>query len=334
MHNDLSLAATRMLDSKPTQGTFGIRDARIIAPGDPLRSILFLRVSKLGRGRMPHIGSEVVDRVGADLIADWITDLPGSDLPVARFTEAQKHTRIEARSNVRLLERSGDTISVPLLTRSLASTSTALLLQQRLDKPGSKFSPNARKQIIETAVAHDDITTRDLFERFIPEERRVTRLGRVIRPAALLAMKGDAAEGGRLFVASQSVQCRNCHRVAGKGKSVGPDLDGIGKKYGRRELLDQVLNPSRKIDPKYLTYILETTAGKVHTGLLARKSDKEVVLKDAKNQETVIPADQVEELIAQRRSLMPELLLKDMTAQQVADLLAFLASLKTPPPSR
>ena len=96
------------------------------------------------------------------------------------------------------------------------------------------------------------------------------------------------------------------------------------------ELLDQVLNPSRKIDPKYLTYIVETTAGKVHTGLLARKSDKEVVLRDAKNQETVIPADQVEELVAQRKSLMPELLLKDMTAQQVADLLAFLASLKTP----
>ena len=67
---------------------------------------------------------------------------------------------------------------------------------------------------------------------------------------------------------------------------------------------------------------------------MARKSDKEVVLKDAKNQETVIPADEVEELIAQRKSLMPELLLKDMTAQQVADLLAFLASLKTPPASR
>ena len=143
-------------------------------------------------------------------------------------------------------------------------------------------------------------------------------------------MKGDAAKGAKLFAASQSVQCRNCHRVAGKGKSVGPDLDGIGKKYGRSELLDQVLNPSRKIDPKYLTYIVETTAGKVHTGLLARKSDKEVVLRDAKNQETVIPADQVEELVAQRKSLMPELLLKDMTAQQVADLLAFLASLKTP----
>ena len=70
------------------------------------------------------------------------------------------------------------------------------------------------------------------------------------------------------------------------------------------------------------------------TGILVRKSDKEVVLRDAKNQQIVIPATDVEELIVQRKSMMPELLLKDMTAQQVADLLAFLGSLKTPPPAK
>jgi len=331
MHADLSLAATRMLDAKPTQGTFGIREARIIAPGDPLRSMLYLRVSKLGRGRMPHIGSEVVDRAAADLIRDWISDLAGSETPIARLSEAQKDTRIVAPTRVAELEASGDRLPPRLLARSLASTATALLLQQRLDRPGSKFSAAARKQIIASAVAHDDITTRDLFERFIPEERRVQRLGRVIRPAALLALTGNAETGRKLFTTSQATQCRNCHKVAGAGKSVGPDLDGIGKKYGRNELLDQILNPSRKIDPKYLTYIVETTAGRVFTGLLVSRTDKQVVIRDTKNQQTVIPAEEIEELVAQRKSLMPELLLKDMTAQQVADLLAFLASLKTPP---
>jgi len=329
MHADLSLAATRMLDAKPTQGTFGIRDARIIAPGDPLRSMLYLRVSKLGRGRMPHIGSEVVDRAAADLVRDWISNLSGADTPIAVLSDAQKDTRIVAPSRVAELEAAGDRIPPPLLARSLASTATALLLQQRLDRSGSKFSAAARKQIIASAVAHDDITTRDLFERFIPEERRVQRLGRVIRPAALLALSGNADTGRKLFTTSQATQCRNCHKVAGAGKSVGPDLDGIGKKYGRRELLDQILNPSRKIDPKYLTYIVETTAGRVFTGLLVSRTDKQVVLRNAKNEQTVIPADEVEELVTQRKSLMPELLLKDMTAQQVADLLAFLASLKT-----
>ena len=183
-------------------------------------------------------------------------------------------------------------------------------------------------------MAHNDITTRDLFERFLPEEKRVKRLGRTIQPAALLAMTGNAKTGRNLFEKSQAAQCRNCHKVGNVGKSVGPALDGIGKKYGRSELLDQILNPSRKIEPKYLTHIVETTAGKVLTGILVKKSDKEVVLRDAKNQQIAIPAADVEELIVQRKSMMPELLLKDMTAQQVADLLAFLDSLKLPPPTR
>ena len=70
------------------------------------------------------------------------------------------------------------------------------------------------------------------------------------------------------------------------------------------------------------------------TGILVKKSDREVVLRDAKHQPIAIPAADVEELIVQRKSMMTELLLKDMTAQQVADLLAFLDSLKLPPPTR
>ncbi|MBO12006.1 MAG: hypothetical protein CMJ68_14725 [Planctomycetaceae bacterium] len=328
MHHDLSLPATRMIDAKPSQGTFGIRDARIVAPGDPLRSVLYLRVSKIGRGRMPHIGSEVVDRTGATLVRDWIASLEGADVPVARFTPAQRHTRLESRATVRALESAGEKISQDLLARALRSTSTALHLQHRLDTAGSRFSQQARRQIVTAAVASEDVTTRDLFERFIPEEQRVQRLGRNVKPAALLAIPGDAAAGRALFVKSTSVQCRNCHVVDKIGKAVGPTLDGVGKKYGRAELLDQILNPSRKIDPKYLTYVVETTAGKVFTGLLVKKTDSAIVLRDAKNTQTTIPAGEVEEIITQQKSMMPELLLKDMTAKQVADLLAFLSTLK------
>jgi hypothetical protein len=53
-----------------------------------------------------------------------------------------------------------------------------------------------------------------------------------------------------------------------------------------------------------------------------------VVLKDAQGKITTVPAQRVEALSPQRVSLMPELLLRDMTAREVADLLEFLASLK------
>ncbi|HEV3384509.1 MAG TPA: PQQ-dependent sugar dehydrogenase, partial [Gemmata sp.] len=52
-----SLKETGILDVRPKQGDFGIADARIIAPGDPGRSVLLYRMAKFGRGRMPHLGS-------------------------------------------------------------------------------------------------------------------------------------------------------------------------------------------------------------------------------------------------------------------------------------
>ena len=57
------LKDTGILDVRPRQGDFGIADARLVAPGDPHRSVLLYRMAKFGRGRMPHIGSEVPHRL-------------------------------------------------------------------------------------------------------------------------------------------------------------------------------------------------------------------------------------------------------------------------------
>src|SRR5262249_16040239 len=73
---DLPLNETRSVGIRPTQGTFGIHDAKIVAPGDPFRSVLYFRMAKLGPGHMPHIGSGVVDQQGLDVIHDWILQLP------------------------------------------------------------------------------------------------------------------------------------------------------------------------------------------------------------------------------------------------------------------
>jgi putative heme-binding domain-containing protein len=82
------------------------------------------------------------------------------------------------------------------------------------------------------------------------------------------------------------------------------------------------------MDPQFVPYLVETKDGKVHTGLLAAKTDREVVLKDAENKEIRIPAGKVQALVPQKKSLMPEQLLRDLTPEQAADLLEFLASLK------
>src|SRR5262249_31543170 len=71
----LPLAKTNLLGARPTQGTFNIHHAQVIAPGDPYRSVLFYRMSKLGHGRMPQFGSQLIDDEGLKLIYDWIVSL-------------------------------------------------------------------------------------------------------------------------------------------------------------------------------------------------------------------------------------------------------------------
>jgi hypothetical protein len=74
--------------------------------------------------------------------------------------------------------------------------------------------------------------------------------------------------------------------------------------------------------------VAETSDGRVLAGFLVEKSEKEITLKDAQNHLLHLPADQVESLAAQKRSQMPDLVLRDVTAQDAADLLAYLLTLK------
>ena len=192
----------------------------------------------------------------------------------------------------------------------------------------NKQPESVREVVIELAAKQNDLVIRDLFDSLLPEDKRIKRLGDAIRPAELLALKGDADRGSKLFLSSKQVQCRNCHKVNGQGKDVGPDLSGIGKKLDRAKLLESMLEPSKTIDPKFQTWLIETVSGKVLTGLLVKRDESQVVLRDAENREHTLPTTEIEGMFPQQKSLMPDLLLRDLTAQQVADLLAWLETLK------
>lgn len=69
------LADAGLLDVRPAQGDGGLTDARLVAPGEPERSTLWQRVATLGDGRMPPLATHQIDRVGAELLADWIRSL-------------------------------------------------------------------------------------------------------------------------------------------------------------------------------------------------------------------------------------------------------------------
>jgi putative heme-binding domain-containing protein len=90
--------------------------------------------------------------------------------------------------------------------------------------------------------------------------------------------------------------------------------------------LESILEPSRRIEPKYATYTAQTTDGRSVAGLLVSRDANEVVLRDAQNQEIHLKATTVTEFRPSRTSLMPDGQLAGLTAQEAADLLEYLAT--------
>lgn len=212
-----------------------------------------------------------------------------------------------------------------LLERMMATTAGALVILRWLD--AGELPEELREQAVSLAEAHADANIRVLFERFVPPERRPRRLGEVVKPEELLAMAGDRSRGEQIFFNSSAAQCKNCHTVHGVGGSVGPDLSQVGRKYERAALLETILDPSRAMAPEYIPYLAQTTDGRVYVGFVLEQSDDHLLLKDAQGNLVRLHAEEIELLEKQQKSLMPELVLRDVTAQDAADLLAFLESL-------
>lgn len=316
---ELPLERTHLLDARPTQGSFDVLGAKVLASGDPYRSILLYRMSKLGRGRMPYVGSSVMDRAGVQLIHDWISGLPAetSDGQPVREAQQQAIQRLLAQQ----VSPSAADADIRLL---LSSTSGALMLAVNL--VDRHHGDPLVQQVVAAVATHPQLQIRDLFEPHIPSEKRAKRLGGTVDPAEILALVGDVERGEQLFGSAAGVQCRNCHRIGDIGKSLGPDLDKPIRAPGKAQLLEAILSPSKDIDPAYVAQLVETADGRLFVGMVVSRTDEELVLKDAQNTEHRLPVASIQFQTPQQKSLMPELLTQDLTAQELADLLAFLAA--------
>ncbi len=324
MQYDLELQNAQLLDVVPSQGDLSIDDARVISPGDPTRSVLLHRVAKTGQGRMPRLGSHEVDPRGLALLTEWIAQMDADGQLPADSQEGRRPAAIPDWLHDRLDDP--DAIDAQQLARRLPSPADALPIVLAVDR--GELPPGHQEWLIAAASEHPNPIVRDLFERFLPEDQRRQRLSDRIDPRSILALEGDPGRGERLFFSDGSTQCQQCHIVDGRGKELGPDLTEIGSLRSREELLRGLLEPSAVIDPDYQTYVLETINGQIFNGLLMERTAAQVTLRDAEHRDVKVPADEIEQLVVQPRSMMPDGQLRDLTAQEAADLLAFLVSLR------
>ncbi len=124
-------------------------------------------------------------------------------------------------------------------------------------------------------------------------------------------------------------QCVFCHRVSTDASlpagAFGPDLVQVSARFGRKDLLDHILNPSKFIDEKFRLVTVKTSDGKTHSGSLESEDDERVVLKpNPLAPETVeVGKAMIKERTISEVSPMPAGLLNALKAEQILDLLAW-----------
>ena len=138
--------------------------------------------------------------------------------------------------------------------------------------------------------------------------------------------KRDFEHGRKMFGAAG---CFACHRFGNEGGMTGPDLTGAGGRYSPRDLLDQVLNPSKEINEQFVPMVITKSDGDTVTGVIVNlNGDNVMVNTDPANpfQQETIDRKKVTSIEASKVSPMPEGLMGLLTQEEIQDLTAYILS--------
>jgi putative heme-binding domain-containing protein len=172
---------------------------------------------------------------------------------------------------------------------------------------------------VQSLVNHKEATVRDqarkLLAAAIPAERKLVL--EKYQPA--LALKGDTTRGRGVF----EKNCITCHKIGELGVNVAPDISDSRTKTPA-QLLNDILNPNQAIDNNFVSYTVLTKDGKSETGIVATETAASITLRQPEGKTVLILRQEIDELKSNGISLMPEGLEKNITVDQMADLIAFI----------
>ena len=159
--------------------------------------------------------------------------------------------------------------------------------------------------------------------RATPEDRKRAIAEKKAKLGPDVTRQADLAKGRLVF----EKNCSACHTLFGKGGKVGPELTGA-QRDNLDYVLSNVLDPSATVAREYQTTVIETSDGRLLTGIVKQENDAGLTLVTA-TETLVVPKDEIETRDQRPISLMPDGLLKNVSDDELRDLVGFLAS---PPP--
>lgn len=145
--------------------------------------------------------------------------------------------------------------------------------------------------------------------------------------AAVMKSPGKVGSGEALFA---KLNCAKCHTVKDGEPLRGPFLPNVAKTYKREQLAEAVLLPSKSLAQGFVTYVFTIDSGKTLTGFVTNEAADAITIRDNEGKELVLPVKEIEERAKSPVSVMPEGLVKDLTVDEFASLVAYLESLAPP----
>ena len=188
----------------------------------------------------------------------------------------------------------------------------------------SEIDPARRKQLVENG----DPKIRSFALKVLGSPSSSNRKDVILAYREALSLKGDVERGRVLF----RKLCASCHKAEEEGLEIGPNLATVAGRSGE-DLLTHILDPNREVAPGFVYYSLETTDGRVVTGMIASESAIAVTLKRAQGLTDVVPRARIASIASSGLSLMPEGLEKGLDPRDLADLIALIQKIKSTGPA-
>jgi putative membrane-bound dehydrogenase-like protein len=270
-------------------------------------------VKKLGTVRTPELRRGILTTLirlyhrEADYTGTWWGIRPDSTGPYYDRGKWEMSERIGSVISAAVLDGDPDTVS--FLDGELTRHKVALA-----GLPGR----------VETAVREKEQPI--VVLRADPKDPN--QIGNITYEVALrraLAASGDPKRGEALFRAQS---CVTCHTTADGQTPKGPHLVDIGKRYKSDELVESILKPSAKIAQGYEAYVFNTLDGRVFSGFVVSEGADVVLIREPTSVQRELKQAEIEARVQQKQSAMPEGLVANLRPDQLADLLAYVQSLK------
>lgn len=137
------------------------------------------------------------------------------------------------------------------------------------------------------------------------------------RPA--LVLKPDTVHGRLVF----EKNCSICHQIGNLGVQFAPDISD-SRDRSPLQLLTDILQPNRAIDSNYFSFTVVTDDGRVHRGVLSAETATSVTLRQQEGKSETIRRDEIDDLHSDGISYMPEGLEREISLQDMADLISFI----------